>query len=148
MLLLTLFSVAAAVIQPRQLRGSDVALSPDGKHVAGVTGVGRLWSGGKTIRSWEASTGKPVWSATASGMTCVTYVADGTFVVTGSDDGMLRVWNAGQGTLQRAWKGNSGAVRSVVAMPRGHSFVSAAEDGCVQMSDADTGRRLVRYATE
>jgi eukaryotic-like serine/threonine-protein kinase len=148
MLLLTLFSVAAAVIQPRQLRGSDVALSPDGKHVAGVTGVGRLWSGGKTIRSWEASTGKPVWSATASGMTCVTYVADGTFVVTGSDDGMLRVWNAGQGTLQRAWKGNSGAVRSVVAMPRRHSFVSAAEDGCVQMSDADTGRRLVRYATE
>jgi len=127
---------------------ADIAVSPDGKHVAGVTGVGRLWSGGKTIRSWEAITGKPVWSATASGMTCVTYVSDGTLIVTGSDDGTLRVWKASDGVLQREWEGHSKAVRNVVATTRGRDFVSAAEDGWVQMSDAVTGRRLIRYATE
>jgi len=127
---------------------ADVAVSPDGKRVVGVTGVYRLGGGGKTLQSCEASTGKPVWAAKASGMTCVTYVADGTLIVTGSDDGTLRVWNASEGVLQREWKGHSKAVRSVVAATRGRGFVSAAEDGCVQMSEAKTGRCLVRYATE
>ena len=127
---------------------ADVAVSPDGKRVVGVTGVGRLWGGGKTIRSWEASTGKPVWTAKASGMTCVTYVADGTLIVTGSDDGTLRGWKASEGALQREWKGHSKAVRSVVATAKGRNFVSAAEDGCVQMSEAKTGKCLIRYAAE
>jgi WD40 repeat protein len=81
-------------------------------------------------------------------MTCVTYVADGTLIVAGSDDGTLRVWKASDGALQREWKGHSKAVRNVVATTKGRDFVSAAEDGCVQMSEADTARRLIRYATE
>jgi WD40 repeat protein len=81
-------------------------------------------------------------------MTCVTYLADGTLIVTGSDDGTLRVWKASEGTLQREWKGHSKAVRSVVAATTGRSFVSAGEDGCVQMSEATTGRCVIRYAAE
>jgi WD40 repeat protein len=81
-------------------------------------------------------------------MTCVTYVSDGTLIVTGSDDGTLRVGKAGDGALQREWKGHSKAVRDVAATTRGHDFVWAAEDGCVQMSEANTGQLLIRYATE
>jgi len=127
---------------------ADVAVSSDGQFLAGVTGVYRLGEGGKTIRAWKASTGEPVWTAKASGMTCLTYMAGDALIVTGSDDGTLRVWSAHDGTLQRAWKGHSKAVRSVVALTKGRYFVSAAEDGGVEMSEAGSGQILMRYAAD
>jgi WD40 repeat protein len=119
---------------------ADVAFAPDAKRVAGVTGVSRVDSGGKTLRAWNAATGEVAWSAHASGMTCVAWLPCGGVIVTGSDDGTLRTWDAATGTLRKAWAGHAKAVRQLAAVGR-DGFVSAGEDGAVVLWDADGKER-------
>jgi WD40 repeat protein len=68
-------------------------------------------------------------------MLCLTFTADGRFVVTGSDDGVYRVWDANNGKLQRAWKAGEKAVRQVVPL-RDAIFVAAGDDGEAMAWDA------------
>ncbi|MGA2257341.1 MAG: WD40 repeat domain-containing protein [Thermoguttaceae bacterium] len=125
---------------------TDIAFSPDGKRVAGTTGVGRLDSGGKRVRLWEADTGKPVWEGRGTGMLSVAFTADGRSVITGSDDGVLRVWNPSSSKLVRDWRGHGKAVRQIVPF-KSATFVSAGEDGAVVLWDT-AGRELMRFPTD
>jgi WD40 repeat protein len=118
---------------------SDIATSPDGKRMVGVTGVSRLGGGGKTIQAWASATGKVVWTSHAIGMTCVAYLPKGGAAVSGSDDGRLRVWDEDSGELRRTWDGHTKAIRQLVPLPNGSRFVSAGEDGIVLLWDAATG---------
>jgi len=122
---------------------TDVAFSPDGKWVAGTTGVGRLNTGGKRVRVWEASTGKQAWEGRAIGMVCVAFTTDGKSVVTGSDDGLIRVWNPSSGRLIADWLGHAKAVRQIAPF-KDESFVTAGEDGAIVRWNI-AGKELVRY---
>jgi WD40 repeat protein len=122
---------------------TDIAFSPDGKRVAGTTGVGRLDSGGKRLRLWEADTGKQVWEGRETGMLCVTFTADGKSVVTGSDNGLLSVWNPASGRLVKDWRGHGKAVRQIAPL-KDATFVSAGDDGAVVLWDT-AGKELMRF---
>ena len=55
----------------------------------------------KTVRIWNYDTGKPVLTATGhtEGVMAVDYSPDGAFVVSGSNDWSIRVWDVITGTI-------------------------------------------------
>ena len=68
---------------------------------------------------------------------------DGTRVVSGHDDGTLRLWDAA--TLQSAgppWRGHTAPVTSVAFSPDGARIVSASEDTTLRQWDASTGNQI------
>lgn len=71
---------------------SDVALSPDGKHVAGA-----LLDG--TLRMWNVETGALIWSAKAEAGWCaaLAFHPDGKRLVAGYELGQIVDWNAETG---------------------------------------------------
>jgi WD40 repeat protein len=124
---------------------ADIAVSPDGRRVVGVNGVGRHNSGGKTLTVWNAQTGKKSWASRSTRMTCVVFTADGKRIATGSHDGTVRVWDPESGELLHEVKEHTKAVRNLAAMPEGTGFVSAAEDGTAALWDGQTGKRVREF---
>ena len=121
--------------------GTDIAFSPDGKRLAGTTGVGRLYSGGKRLRAWDTAIGKQVWESRATGMLCTGFTADGKSVLTGSDDGGLCVWTAASGKLVKEWRGHQKAVRQIAPL-KDATFVSVGDDGTASVWDT-AGNKLM-----
>ena len=64
---------------------------------------------------------------------------DGTHLLSGSQDGTIRLWDVG---IRRPLIGHIGAVSSVAVSPDGHRIASAGADGTVRMWDADNGRPI------
>ena len=99
----------------------SIALSPDGKHV--VSG-----SSDKTIRIWDAETGRTVagpFEGHTSGIRSVAFSPDGKHVVSGSSDYTIRIWNAETGlTVAGPFEGHTLHVRSVAFSPDGKLVVS------------------------
>lgn len=118
----------------------DIAISPDNRWVTGVNGVSRHDSGGQRLYLWEAQTGAQHWLSRAAGMTCVAFVGNGSRIVTGSDDGQIRIWETETGKLITAFHGHDKAVRNLARIPGG--VVSAADDGKVILWDGQSGRRM------
>jgi WD40 repeat protein len=56
---------------------------------------------------------------------------DGKLVASGGADGLVHVWNAGDGSLQREFAGHSGPVHAVAFAENGSSLASGGEDGNV-----------------
>src|SRR5262249_42547170 len=60
-------------------------------------------------------------------------------IVTGSDDGTTRVWDASIGTEVLQFKGNPKPVRAVAITPDGGRIISGSDDGTARVWDASTG---------
>ena len=67
---------------------------------------------------------------------------DGSRLVSGGDDGTVRVWEAGSGRLLHTLTGHTGGVRSVGWSPDGSRLVSGGDDGTVRVWEAGSGRLL------
>jgi WD40 repeat protein len=125
---------------------ADVAFSADSKLLAGVTGVGRLESGGHTLRVWDAASGKLLQTIAWEKMTCVTFLPGGKQVVTGHDDGQLTVWNVEAEQSARQWQGHTKAVRAVMVVPGSSDLATVGADGAFQTWDPATGRLKHRFS--
>ncbi|XRB14264.1 EF-hand domain-containing protein [Pseudoscourfieldia marina] len=72
-------------------------------------------------------------------VTSASYSADGTRIVSASEDGTVRVWDATTGACLSVLEGHSDAVKSASYSSDGTRIVSASRDNTVRVWDATTG---------
>ena len=113
---------------------SQLAYSPDGKHIAST-------SGDTTITLWDAKTGTPlqVFRGHRQPVDCIAFSPDGSRLVSGADDWSLRIWDVANGTELQKLSGHRRAVLDATFTPDGKSIVSCSEDWTIRIWDATSG---------
>jgi WD40 repeat protein len=112
-----------------------VDVSPDGKSiVAGLAGLARVFS----------LEGAPLASLPHGGqrVLSVAFSPDGSRIVTGGDDGTVKIWLAADGSLGRTLQGHTGAVDRVAVAPDGQLLASASDDHTVKLWHMFSGSLL------
>ncbi|KAI5115832.1 hypothetical protein M0805_001517 [Coniferiporia weirii] len=87
-----------------------------------------------------------LWTANAdSGINDVAYSPDGRYIVSGSRDELLRIWDAQTGsTVGGPLMGHSGSVLSVSYSPNGRHIVSGSSDKTLRIWDVQTENAVGR----
>lgn len=80
-------------------------------------------------------------SSVAEDVLCFTLSPDGKYLLTGSTDGMVRLWDILSGNLMRTLSGHSGPVLSIAVSPDNLHAASGEEDGSVIVWDLSTRKR-------
>ncbi len=81
-------------------------------------------------------------SAGLGGVNAVDMSRDGRLMLTGSDDGTVRLWDVDSGREVRRFEGHFSEVTSVELSPNGQTILSAALDGLAATWDTSTGALL------
>jgi WD40 repeat protein len=97
---------------------SSVAISTDGERIASA--------GGPVIKLWNLRTGDEVGALKgAGGVDCVAFSNDGSQVISGGFDKLVKVWDVSKGNVAYTLKGHTGTVTSVAITDDGKRIVSA-----------------------
>jgi len=117
------------------------AVAPDGTWLAsaGDDSTVRLWSLPAARRVTASRIrSSPVWSCTTAG---------GSTVVSGDEDGWIRIWdNRNHVVPVREFTSHGGPVRGLAAAPDGRRIAAATDDGNVGVWDATSGELLTLLA--
>ena len=96
----------------------------------------------QTAKSWrESRYGKP----TASVFFALTYTsqADGRRVVTGGEEGLVKVWNADTGQLLQTLEAHTAAVTAVAVSHDGARLITGGRDATVKLWDPLRGKEVL-----
>ena len=125
---------------------SSVAFNSDGTCVVAGGRDGTVWL-------WEVHSGLLVaeplryddklrGSFVGRGISSVAFNLDGTYVVSGNDDGTLRLWEVSSGNELHVLQGHEGGVSSVAFSPDGTKMVSGGCDGTVRLWEVASKKAL------
>src|SRR5258708_72239 len=90
------------------------------------------------LLSWPAMPLK--WIGHDGPVTCVHYSPNGKYIISGSIDKTIRVWDAEIGApVGEPLMGHTDSVRSLAYSPDGRHFISGSKDMTIQMWDGETG---------
>jgi WD40 repeat protein len=84
--------------------------------------------------------GHSVWVNSAA------FSPDGKFVLSGSGDGILKLWDAETGREIRTFAGHSGSVESAAFSPDGKFVISGSSASTLNLWDAETGLEIRTFA--
>lgn len=139
---------------PRQWRPGTRALfarfePQSGQYIASlsVEGTVDLWDSGQAITADQQGTRAkhPLLAGTHTQFTWVSFSPDGALVVTGSDDGMVRVWRVQQpDRLVLEFQAHDSRISTVQFSSEGRRLLSAGADGTAAVWDAENGREIGR----
>lgn len=120
-----------------------VAFAPSGQEVATASedGTTRIWSARGEERGEQDAFGRDGFCSLIlrhrDAVTSVSYSSDGLMVVTGSEDGTVRIWSTETGECLRQLKGHDSEVNSVAFTGDGLSVLAACSNGRVWIWDAE-----------
>jgi eukaryotic-like serine/threonine-protein kinase len=93
------------------------------------------------VKSWDLNTGE-VPNTLNAGHTApirtLSLSADGTILVSGSDDNTIKIWDMTTGKLRQTLQGHTAPVNSVALSPDGKTLISGSEDRTVKIWDVPT----------
>ncbi|MBI1914579.1 MAG: hypothetical protein HYS12_07555 [Planctomycetes bacterium] len=116
-----------------------IAFAPDGKQA--------LVCGDNLIHLVDLQTGKEAraFEGHTASVTAVAFSADRRQVLSGSDDGTVRLWEVSTGRILRSFIGHESYVKSVAFSPDGKQVLSGGTDATVRLWETNTGRELRRF---
>jgi WD40 repeat protein len=121
---------------PGMLPVTSLAYSPDGRRLA-VAGKDRVAQQGD-LTVWDVGAKGKVWlHQPVPLITSLAYSRDGNYLLSGHQDGSLRVWDAAKGREIATLRGHTSTVASVDFSPDGDRLVSASHDHTVKLWDID-----------
>jgi WD40 repeat protein/tRNA A-37 threonylcarbamoyl transferase component Bud32 len=131
-------------VKLREFRGHEegkrvwrLSWTPDEKHLVSA-------SEDKTLRVWEADTGKAVFSCQADDnwVQDVAISPNGAWLATGGGDGVVKLWDAA--TSKPLWRrdGHKARINALAFGPNGKHLASAGGDAKVRLWDPMTGDAL------
>ncbi|MBL62964.1 MAG: hypothetical protein CMI30_06090 [Opitutae bacterium] len=123
---------------PGSLRSQRVALSQNDQFLAHVNIVGALEVQNLENDSLVSATAKLPSPATAIDLS-----ADGKIALTGSHDGLARLWDAQNGRLLHTCKGHTAKIASVAFSPDGQKFATGGIDGSCRIWETATAKEIL-----
>jgi len=123
---------------------NGVAVSPDGRRIAAVTGA--FESEHPEVFVWDRETGEEAWvgRADAGPLFSVAFSPDGSTLAVGgrsADGGSVGLWDAGSGALERSLPHGETALAAAFS-PDGRSLATAGLEGAVKVWDPRTGEMM------
>jgi WD40 repeat protein len=120
----------------------NVVFSPDGQHFI-------LNSGGKFLIAHITETNLlNVVTIDAKSFTCVAFSPDSRRIVSGSKDGIIRLWDVSRATVLSSFFGHEASVTSVAFSSNGTQIVSAAQDKTIRTWHIGTSGQLTMIQPE
>ncbi|XP_043259582.1 periodic tryptophan protein 2 homolog [Colletes gigas] len=114
---------------------SSIAINSTGDWIA----LGCSMAGQLLIWEWQSETYAMKQQGHSNNMNCLAYSPDGQYIVTGGDDGKVKLWNTMNGFCSVTFHEHSSTVTGVLFSHNRKFIVSASLDGTVRAYD------LARY---
>lgn len=125
------------------LRSNAIALSSNGRRLA-LSPVGY-----DQIELWDLETGTKI--RTLDGHSAVikslAFSPDGQWLVSGSEDRLIKLWRLADGKLRFTLSGHRGRVTQVAFSPDGRSLLSTGWDGTLRIWSPTLGQELLSLGT-
>ena len=114
-----------------------LAISPDGNSVATESTDG--------VKIADIKNGKVLqaWNERGFSANSLAFSNDGRILGTGNNDGWVRLWNTGTGTLLKKFRICQWSIYAITFSPDGQTLVSCAADGTVQLWNIEIDKRLM-----
>ncbi|XP_035733871.1 periodic tryptophan protein 2 homolog [Vespa mandarinia] len=114
---------------------SSIALNSTGDWIAlGCSHMGQL-----LVWEWQSETYAMKQQGHSNNINCLAYSPDGQYIVTGGDDGKVKLWNTMSGFCSVTFQEHSSAISGVLFSHNRRFIVSSSLDGTVRAYD------LTRY---